>query len=137
MCLLIYLASDQPLPLLAWDAKSPDFHVSELYAEQEHVRNHLGLPHVYQCGSEERCGCAFNYGWEYPEYQDDPGQLEMAKRSRLKLYHYLKTNKVLKIYPCDAEEENLSIENIVSISLADLLQDDFIFQNRIVLVLAR
>lgn len=135
MCLLLYLASDQPLPLLAWDANHPDFHVSELYAEQEPVRNHLGLPYIYQCGSEERCGCAFNYGWEYPEYQDDPDQLEIAKRSRLKLYHYLKTNKVLKIYPCDAEEEKDEVKNDQSIRVDDLLDDDFIFQSRILLTL--
>lgn len=137
MCLFLYLGSDQPLPLIPWNADKPDFHVSELPPELTCIEQHINLPYVYWTGSEEKCACAFNYGREYPEYQDEPDELTRAERARAKLVEYLKVNRVLKIYPCWADEEEKPIETSESIEIEDIQSETFLFQNRVMMWIKR
>lgn len=76
MCLMVYLASDHPAPLVPWDPNSPAFNVSALSAREEKVRTHFTKPHVYYIGSHEHCGCPFNSSGEndiepYPPLDSD------------------------------------------------------------------
>ena len=62
MCMMIYIASDRPLPLIDWQDEFPAFHVRELREEEMAVRTHFKKPYVYYAGSHEGCGCGFAYG---------------------------------------------------------------------------
>ncbi len=65
MCLAIYLAASQELPVIAWDNANPAFHVVHLPKTAEGVRKHFRHDYVYYAGSEQGCSCAFNYEHEY------------------------------------------------------------------------
>ena len=67
MCLVLYIGSYQALPLIPWNEEVPAFHVIDLPDVAREARNHLAAPFVYYAGSYERCGCAFNFGHEYPD----------------------------------------------------------------------
>lgn len=64
MCLALYLAASQELPLIAWDNASPAFHVIRLPKNAEGVRKHFHSEFVYYAGSAQGCSCAFNYEHE-------------------------------------------------------------------------
>jgi hypothetical protein len=65
MCLALYLAASQELPVIAWDDTNPAFHVIHLPTSAEGVRKHFRSEYVYYAGSKQRCSCAFNYEHEY------------------------------------------------------------------------
>jgi hypothetical protein len=50
MCLVVYVASDYPLPILPWDAACPRFHVTELDERGAPVRRQFTKPCVYYVG---------------------------------------------------------------------------------------
>jgi len=65
MCLALYLAAAQELPVIAWDDTNPGFHVIRLPKSAEAVRKHFRSEYVYYAGSQQGCSCAFNYEHEY------------------------------------------------------------------------
>src|SRR5437660_1073701 len=56
MCMVAYIASRSPLPLIPWQQDAPVFNVTELTEHEHSVLRHLALPHVRQAGSHTRCG---------------------------------------------------------------------------------
>ena len=114
----IYIASDKPLSIIkrqeyskdiisspAWPQEAQRFHTAELQSKQDVVRSHFGFPHVLYAGSYESCGCGFNYGREYPDYEDDPGHLTAARESVAALVQYIRESGVRQIYSCWFDEE--------------------------------
>jgi hypothetical protein len=65
MCLALYLAAPQELPVIAWDESKPAFHVVHLSKRADGVRKHFRASYVYYAGSQQGCSCAFNYEHEY------------------------------------------------------------------------
>lgn len=59
MCLMLYLAADQPLEMLDWDDAAPGFYIEALAPEEDRVRRQLTKRHVVYAGSHEGCGCGF------------------------------------------------------------------------------
>ena len=64
MCLALYLAASQELPVIAWDKANPAFHVIRLPKDAEAVSKHFHSDYVYNAGSAQGCSCAFNYEHE-------------------------------------------------------------------------
>src|ERR1043166_5835862 len=64
MCLALYIAAPQELPVIAWDKTNPAFHVVRLSKEADAVRRHFKSQYVYYAGSAQGCSCAFNYEHE-------------------------------------------------------------------------
>jgi hypothetical protein len=79
MCLALYLAASQELPVIAWDEKKPAFHVIRLPRNADGVRKHFRSEYVYYAGSQQGCSCAFNYEHEY----DSIGELKNYLRNAL------------------------------------------------------
>ena len=65
MCLALYLAASQELPVIAWNETKPAFHVIRLPKGAEDVRKHFRSEYAYYVGSQQGCSCAFNYEHEY------------------------------------------------------------------------
>ncbi len=105
MCLMLYIGGENPLQLKPWIDSKPDSHVSELSHNQKSVKKFFTVPHVRITGSLEKCGCAFNYGREYPQVENDPAELAKAAEARKQLVEYIKRNDVRQIYSCQAGEE--------------------------------
>jgi len=58
----LFMAADEPLPLIAWDESHPAFHVDELSDGDEGVRRHFTKPYAYYLGAHTGCSCGFSYG---------------------------------------------------------------------------
>ena len=135
MCLFLYIGGEKPLPLKPWNESKPDFHVSELLKEQKVVRKHFDVAHIRLAGTYEKCGCAFNYGREYPDDEDDPKELLLAEESRKKLFEYLKKYNVKQIYPCWAGDELKRPVGHRIITIDKIKVNEFVFNDRELLTL--
>jgi hypothetical protein len=58
VCLAVYIAAGDHLPLIAWEERDPAFY-SEPAEPDDGVRAHLDGPHLVYLGSHEGCGCGF------------------------------------------------------------------------------
>ena len=123
-----YIASDKPLPLVEWQKDAPAFHVEELRDEQKAVREQFTRSNVYYVGGWEGCGCSFNYGREYPEFSDDPDELNAAHEDRKRLFKYLKEHQVPEMYSCWFDEEEKPRKHIRQVTSDQLQSDEFVFQ---------
>jgi len=128
MCLAVFIAADHPLPLLPWHDTKPDFHVIALSDREKPVKKLLSSPHVRYAGSYEGCGCAFNVGREYPDYEYEKDELKSAEDSRRKLYEYILLNGIREMYSCNDGDNEKPIESKSEISAEDILDKTFVFK---------
>lgn len=61
MCMMVYLASDHPLPESEWDKENPAFFVTSNDQCIDDVKQNFTKQYVYYAGSHENCGCGFAY----------------------------------------------------------------------------
>lgn len=60
MCMGVYLASEVPLPLVAWDENARGFNVAELSEYELPVKAQFTYPYVYYVGAYTGCSCGFS-----------------------------------------------------------------------------
>ena len=131
MCMVAYIASRSPLPLIEWQKEAPAFNVSDLTEHEQPVRSHFALPHIRQAGSHTGCGCGFNVGREYPQAYDDPvAERADAMKSSAQLVDYIREHHVEQIYSCWSGDESQPKEFERHIKPDDLIAPDFFFRER-------
>ena len=94
MCNVLYLASDQPLPVVPWDPNIRGFHAVLPEAREEVVAKHFSKRHVRYLGSHLQCGCGFFYPDRNPDGSIEPDELEEweeVRKTREGLVGYLRT----------------------------------------------
>lgn len=98
MCLAVYVAGSEVLPLVAWDRHAPAFYVEEVRARDRVVCRQFTLPHVYYVGSHMGCACGFFRGGEVGE------ELDQAQEDYRRLAEYLreaqKQGADLELFTC-------------------------------------
>ena len=131
MCMVAYIASRSPLPLIPWQQDKPTFNVTELTEYEQPVCRHLSLPHVRQAGSHTSCGCGFNEGREYAEAYDDPtAERADALESSSQLARYVREHRVEQIYSCWSGDESEAQAFERRITPDELVAPDFFFRER-------
>jgi hypothetical protein len=138
MCMVVYVASDYPLPMLAWDQTNPQFHVTELSERTEPVRRHFTKPCVYYVGSHEMCGCGFQYG-EYEGYEEE-ADLPAKRESRRRLAEFLSValqhQPAVEVYACWDGDEGLAPDHTGRVRPSELVQSRTFFREREFLVVS-
>jgi hypothetical protein len=81
MCYGVFIASDEPLVLVPWDAQTPGFSTTPLSEHEKPVRQQFSLPEIVYAGAHTRCSCGFQSD------RDDP---PAVGRSRAALVQYLR-----------------------------------------------
>ena len=90
MCIMLYLASECPLPLVPWDEAYPGFHVTSLETNRHNwwedwVWQQFTKPFVYSIGSYQGCACGFQFEgdpWEITPTIWPPGsRVDNSRRS--------------------------------------------------------
>ena len=134
MCMVVYIASDYPLPTSAWDQTRPRFYVEEVSDREASVRRHFSKPCVYYAGSHEGCGCGFQYG----EYEDEHPPANEDSRRRLAefLSVALQQQPEVEVFACWSGDEAASVEHRDRVRPADLLRDHTFFREREFLVVS-
>jgi hypothetical protein len=88
MCMMVYLAADEPLPVVPWDEQQRAFHVSPLSVNEECVRKQFSQRFVVYVGSHEGCGCGFQCG-PYPPDTYEAAEIEARRRSLRQFADYV------------------------------------------------
>lgn len=137
MCMMVYVASDYPLPTLAWDTTRPGFHVRELDECDEPVRQQFSKPCVYYVGSHEGCGCGFQYG-EY-EGCEEEADVVPSRQSRLRLTDFLTValqhQSEVELFACWDGDQAAKPEYRERLRPGDLLRTRTFFRERELLVI--
>ncbi len=138
MCMMVYVASDYPLPILAWDQDNPRFHTADLSKQHEPVRRHFSKPCVYYVGSHERCGCGFQWGEsEGDEDQDDlPAKQESRRRLAEFLAGALQEQPTVEVYSCWDGDQAAPADHNDRVRPAELLERRTYFCERELLVVS-
>ena len=134
MCVMIYIAADEPLPLVPWDEERPAFHVTDVPKRRRRVCKHFTKRYVYYAGSHERCGCGFQYG-EWPGEEEAEAEGYAASRqSRADLAEYLRQALRLvsevELYACWVGHEPQAPSRAGSITPDDLTTSRTSFRER-------
>lgn len=136
MCMVAYIGSRSPLPLIPFQESAPAFNVTEITEQEQAVLVHLALPHVRQVGSHTSCGCGFNEGREHPEVYDDPAaERAGALESSARLAQYVREHRVEQIYSCWSGDEAEAQEFERHVTPADLVAENFFLRERELLVI--
>jgi hypothetical protein len=143
MCMALYIASDKPLPVIkqqkypkdaisspTWPQEAQRFYTAELRPERAAVRSHFRFPHVLYAGSYEGCGCGFNFAREYPDVEDDPKHLVVARESVAELVRYVRESGVRQIYSCSFDDEAKPTAHERTLRPEVLAAQDFFFREQ-------
>jgi hypothetical protein len=119
MCLALYLAASQELPVIEWDGANPAFHVIHLPKSAEGVRKHFRSEYVYYAGSQQGCSCAFNYEHEYD--------------SIVELRNYLRNALIcmneVEMFACQTGAEERDTQHAVVASPEGIALAEFFFKD--------
>ncbi|HEY0076734.1 MAG TPA: hypothetical protein VGB77_21805 [Abditibacteriaceae bacterium] len=133
MCMVLYVASDKPLPLIAWDENNPNFHVKELHESSAGVRKQFSKPYVYYLGSDQGCGCGFSYG-QFVNDNDELKSRESVSRLSKYLSQAVEIAGPLELYSCWSgdEEEPPEFKEVVTFEEipGEIGGEAFAFQER-------
>jgi hypothetical protein len=122
MCKMLYLAADQPAPLISWQPNNPGFWVRELQETETCVRKQFTKTYAYYVGSHEKCGCGFAYGIRptdpnSPLDEEERVEEEAGKESVRQLAEYLAlvaADRAVELYACwDGEQGCEPVERAV------------------------
>jgi hypothetical protein len=131
MCMMVYVASDYPLPTSSWDEARPCFYVEALSERDEPVRRQFTKPWVYYAGSHEGCGCGFQYG-QYPGHEEDVAEVAAARDSRRRLAEYvavaLQHQPEVQLFACWDGDQAVEPEHRGRMRPSDLLRDRTFFR---------
>jgi hypothetical protein len=130
MCMVVYIASRSPLPLVPWRSDAPAFNVTALSEHTERVRRHFALPHVVCAGSHTSCGCGFNEGRGYPDPEDDPKERAAALESSAQLARFVREHRVEQVFSCWSGDEGEEQAFTRRVAPEALVADDFAFRER-------
>ena len=126
MCMMVYIASSQPLDLVAWDEAQPAFYVSDLHESVLRVREQFTLPHVYYAGSHE--GCGFQCG-QYPEFDDDERHLKRASLDSFAAYLSCQLVRcgAIELYACWDGDQTVAPDHQRTLTPSSLKDEEFYF----------
>ena len=126
MCLMVYIGSDKPLPLINWNENKPSFNVSDLTKYEKSVTTQFKYPHVYNVGSHQGCGCGFFKGFKEEE------ELTQVFDNYHQLKDYLQKAKAMgasnQIYSCWDGDQEAKPEHREEINLNRLIEETFEFK---------
>jgi hypothetical protein len=87
---MVYIAADNPLPLIEWQENITPFSVTELTEDEYKVKKQFTKPFIAHLGSFEGCSCGFYIeDNESSEGEDDKRRDELAYESVKQLSAYL------------------------------------------------
>lgn len=137
MCMVLYLGSEETLPIIPYKQEKPAFNTKELDEQEKPVLKHFSSPYVFYIGSNEGCSCSFRHAlydkgeWSYVVWEEGE-EAVASKADHQALVDYLKASKLEKfeIYACWDGDYALPAEFKETISVEDLLDPDFYFKER-------
>ena len=132
MCVMLYIASEDQLPLVPFDKDNPAFNVSELPERAIAVRQRFSKSYVYELGSHTGCGCGFQYGYSlvsgqyFPDTESPPAEAQAGLESRRRLALYLRNalaaQESIQLFACWAGDEGREADRQAFLAPEDLIE---------------
>ena len=105
----VYIAADNPLPLIEWQEDVTFFCVYELCDDEIVVKRHFTKPFVAHLGAYTGCSCGFSYGGPI-DTEDDKHEDAQGRESVRLLSQYvseLAKNSEVELFSCwEGDQEN-------------------------------
>ena len=139
MCFVLYIGTEQSLPLKKWIQEDPDICVESLTEHDLCIKKHFTKPIVQYVGSTSGCGCDFPYlslqNGEWPNYEDENEDLEWDEKilyNRKSLYTLLKSSNEKEIEAYGVwDGDYLEIPKYrETIDIEQILHQDFFFKEQ-------
>ena len=128
MCLMVYIGSDKPLPLIDWNEDKRAFSVSDLSKYEKNVAVQFQFPHVYNAGSHLGCGCGF-----LKEFKEEQA-LAQANKNYLQLNAYLQKAHEMgahyQVFACWDGDQEAKPAHREEIDLKRLIETHFEFKEK-------
>jgi hypothetical protein len=133
MCHVLYMASDKERPLVSWDEARRGFHVRPWDGV---ALPHLTKPHIRYLGSDQGCGCGFQH---VPlSMIEEEEQRTIVKNNQEGLARYLRDcladEESIELFTCWYGDESQPLEHRRKIRVGELLEDDFGFEEKELIV---
>lgn len=110
MCMMVYIAADNPLPLIEWQEDVTTFCVSRLAEDEKRVAKQFSKPFLAYAGSYGACSCGFSYGASPIETEKDAKEDALGRESVRQLSEYLSElvrDGSIEIFVCwDGDQES-------------------------------
>jgi hypothetical protein len=103
MCMVLYVAADEPLTIIPATEPPSAFSARPVQGPEEPIRAQFSMAHVYFLGAHEGCSCGFSYG-RGDEDADVPGR-ESVRQLRAYLDAAVDRLGVVEVYSCWVDEE--------------------------------
>jgi len=130
MCMLVYLAADISLGLIAWNDSAPAFNTSALAPDEERVRVQFSKPNVIYAGSYEGCSCGFQLG-KYRPHPRDAEEREQQRKSLREFADYLREQllhtDLVEVFACWDGDQGAAPEHRRTLTPSALENDSFFF----------
>jgi hypothetical protein len=134
MCMALYVAAAEPLPIVGWNESKPAFNVQELSDSEQIVRRHFTKPHVYYLGAHTGCSCGFAFGQLESTSAEDEAEETAGRASVAALQKYLRdavqrTGEV-ELYSCWEGDQGHVPEQNIDITPESFAGDAFRFPEK-------
>jgi hypothetical protein len=133
MCHVLYMASDKERPLVPWDQARRGFHVTRW---DEGTLPHVTKPCLHYLGSDQGCGCGFQHA--ALSLSEDEEHRAEVKKNQEGLARYLSECLVdeesVELFTCWNGDETQPLVRRREIRVGELLEDEFEFEEKEVLV---
>jgi hypothetical protein len=126
--MVIYIAADNELPLVAWNEDNPRFHVTELGQYGQGVKKQFSKPFIYELGSNTSCCCGFQYGVE-DEEEKIAAQEDLKSLSEY-LANAVANGNTVEMYSCWNGDEEIKPEYRTVMSPSGFCSGSFRFEER-------
>jgi hypothetical protein len=140
MCFMLFVGTDEPLPLKEWRKEAPDVCAQLIGEDETGERIHFNKPIVQYVGSTSGCGCDFPhwilYNGEVPDNPAefiDPEQSATHEQNRQALVKLLegRARGSAEVYGVWADNYAKAPKGIQEISLDRIRQSSFLFGEQI------
>lgn len=131
MCTVVFIAANNPLPLIEWDENAPSFYVSQITQAEDWVQEHLTKPFIYSLGSYTGCACGFDYGLKGFKNDEDKECDLKARESVRRLAKYLSEalqHGSVEMFANDGSEWDFELMERVTVTPSYFGGDSFNFE---------
>jgi hypothetical protein len=115
MCLSLFLYSDRALPLVAWDAASPTFNVTDLEPFEEAARGMVDVPFVYALGAHTQCACGFQRSED-----EHPADVRRSIEALVDYLRVVEPGAALHLYACWSGDADRELAVVRTMTLEEL-----------------
>ena len=140
MCVVVFLGTDAPAPLVPWDESRRGFNVSPIEERETPVRDKFSTAHVCVVGAHTHCGCGFRSlnlqpdGGHLPVEYAEVEEPELSAADHRALAAYLRERlaeqDVVELYVCWDGDWAEEVVERVEVTPEDVAEETFFFEER-------